>query len=130
MTMDASFRAKASACWPEMPDWVVELACFADQGGLKAAAARVGYSTSAISQVLSNSYGGNLDRFGDRVRGALMGATVTCPVDGEIARDACLDNQATPFCAAGSRAVALWRACRSGDCPHATLRLRQQKDVA
>ena len=127
MTVESSFKVKSEASWSPRPDWVGELARVADQGGLKAAAGRVGYSASAVSQVIGNTYRGNLTRFEARVRGSLMGATVMCPVDGEIGRDECLDNQAAPFAAAGSRAVALWRACRSGECPYSN---RQQKDVA
>lgn len=122
MTVESSFMAKSQSNWSPLPDWVQELASIADQGGLKVAANRVGYSISAVSQVISNTYRGNLTRFEGCVRGALMGVMVMCPVDGEIGRDECLDNQAAPFAAAGSRAVALWRACKT--CPH-----RQQKDA-
>jgi hypothetical protein len=117
----ATFLAKATAAWKELPDWVAELALIADQRGLKGAGAAIGYSTSAVSYVLANSYTGDLRRVEEKVRGALMGLTVTCPVLGEIGRDQCLDHQRRPFAATNAIRTRLYHACRSG-CPHSRLR--------
>jgi len=104
-----------------VPDWVAELAQLADREGLKAAAARVNYSPSAISNVINGRYQGDLGRVEECVRGALMGATVDCPALGLIGRDACLEWQKRPFSPSSSIRVQVYRACRSG-CPHSKLK--------
>jgi len=109
--------SKARERWTPTPDWIEELADLADREGLKGAEKRIGYAGSTISQVLSNNYNGVLAKVEQRVRGALMGATVICPVLDEMRRDVCLDWQGKPFAATSSLRVAMYRACRSG-CPH------------
>ncbi len=122
----AYFAQKALAAFLEnntgdLPDWLAELARLADRDGLKMLGKRIGYSSSALSFVISGSYTGDLARVEARVRGALMGETVLCPVMGETPRDQCLDWQKKPFAATSSRRVAVYRACRSG-CPHSALK--------
>ncbi len=58
-----------------------------------------------------------------KIRGALMGETVLCPILDEIGRDRCLTEQAKPFAATNSTRARLFHACKT--CPN-----RQQKDVA
>ncbi|WP_245615497.1 transcriptional regulator [Afifella pfennigii] len=109
---------KALAAWgAPLPDWVDELARFADAAGLRIAAERIGYSSSTLSTVINGRYAGDVDRVADAVRGALMGAVVSCPILGEIGRDQCLDEQRKPKSPTNSTRMALWRACRGG-CPH------------
>lgn len=118
MRAQGTMLAKARVKWtPTPPDWIEELAQLVDRAGLKGAEKRVGYSPATISQVLSNSYRGDLRNVAERVRGALMGATVDCPEQGEMRRDLCLDWQGKPFAATSSHRVRMYRACRSG-CPH------------
>ncbi|KQZ14336.1 transcriptional regulator [Mesorhizobium sp. Root554] len=115
---------KAAAAWCTVPDWVAELAACADREGLRGAEKRVGYSASALSTVINNRYPGDVARVEEKVRGALMGATVTCPALGEIGRDACLDWQKKPFAATSSIRAAVYRACRAG-CRHSSLKASQ-----
>lgn len=106
----------------QVPDWIAELAQLADRDGLKAAAARVNYSPSAISNVINGRYQkGNLARVEECVRGALMGATVDCPALGTIGRDRCLDWQKKPYAPTSSFRVEMFNACRAG-CPHSKLK--------
>lgn len=113
---------KAGGAWGEPPDWVRELADLADREGLRTAAKRIGYSASTVSMVLANRYGdGDMARVEEKVRGALMGVVVECPVLGAIGRDVCLDWQQKPFAATSSRRMQMYRACRAG-CPHARLK--------
>jgi hypothetical protein len=113
---------KATEAWNgEVPDWVVELATIADRSGLKGASKAINYSTSAISTVISNRYAGDMARVEEKVRGALMGMTVVCPVLGEIGRDACLDHQKRPFAPTNSARTRLYHACRGG-CPNSRIR--------
>ena len=82
---------------------------------------RLGYSDAVISHVLGNKYPGDVARVLATVRGALMGETVLCPILGEIGRDRCFREQATPFAATNSTRARLSHACKT--CPN-----RQQKD--
>lgn len=113
-----SFAEKARAAYGEpVPDWIDELAGFADREGLAGAEKRIGYSRSAVSTVLSGKYAGDLGRVEDMVRGALMSATVMCPILGEIGRDRCLTEQKEPFRATSRHRAQLYHACKT--CPNA-----------
>lgn len=112
----------AQAAWGEAtPDWVRILAEEVDRTTQTATAKRLGYSSSVVSQTLGKSYAGDLSSVEQAVRGALMGATVECPVLGEIGRDMCLDEQRMPAAATSAMRMQLWRACRAG-CPHSKFR--------
>lgn len=112
------FLANAKAAWGgALPDWVAELAAEATRTSGKAAAKRIGYSGAVVTQVCGNKYPGDIERVAEKVRGALMGAVVVCPVLGEIGRDRCLDEQKQPFSASSANRARLYRACRAG-CPH------------
>ncbi|ETR78889.1 transcriptional regulator [Afipia sp. P52-10] len=107
------FLAKAKAAWGDnLPEWIAELAREANRSSGIAASAKIGCSQTALSQVLSNKYPASLDRIEGRVRGALMGATVTCPVLGEIGRDYCLEQQEMDNTMASSVRGRIYRACR------------------
>jgi len=101
----------------DAPDWLLELASFADREGLAGAEKRIGYSRSAISNVIADKYTGDLGRVEEMVRGALMSLTVDCPVLGEIGRDRCLQEQKEPFRATSRHRAQIYHACRGG-CPH------------
>jgi hypothetical protein len=115
-----SFEQKAiEAYGGELPEWVGELARFADAEGLGGAGKRINYSKSAVSNVLNNKYsGGDLARVEAMVRGALMAETVDCPILNDIGRDRCLIEQKEEFRATSAFRAQLYHACRSG-CPHA-----------
>jgi hypothetical protein len=123
------YLAKAKSAWGDKPpDWIEELANEADRTTAAAASKRIGYSGAVISYVLSKSYPGDVARVEAKVRGALMGLTVDCPIVGEIGRDRCLDEQRMSNTGASSIRAKLYRACRSGDCPHS--RINQESDDA
>lgn len=111
------FLGRASAGWGATPpDWILALAeaCASDsQAGV---GRRLGVSGSMLSSALAGRYPGDMAKLEARVRGALMGATVVCPVLGDIGRDRCITEQAKPFSTASSVAVRLHRACK--DCPN------------
>ncbi|SMH42215.1 hypothetical protein [Mesorhizobium australicum] len=109
-----SFVEKAEAAWGvPLPDWVAALATLADAGGLKGVTKRIPYSVSAVSTVIANKYAGDTDRVADMVRGALLSATVDCPVLGEIGRDRCLTEQKEPFRATSRFRAHLFHACKT-----------------
>lgn len=97
-------------------DWMEVLRLECERTSRTAAAKRIGMSPATISQVLNNKYRGRLDNVKARVEGALMAATVDCPVLGTLPRHECLDHQKRKFAASNSQRVRLWRACRAG-CP-------------
>lgn len=106
----------------ETPDWVAELASECDaRGSQEAVGKAIGYSASVVNQVLQNKYKGALDKVAHAVRGALMGATVACPVAGTLRRDLCLKEQDMPLHSGDPGRADFWRACRSG-CPHSRLK--------
>lgn len=118
-----SFAAMARAAWADdPPDWVIVLADEVDRTSQVAVAKRIGYSSGVVSSTLNASYRADMRSVEHAVRGALMGATVTCPVLDEIARDQCLEEQRLANGGAGASAMRmqLARACKT--CPHSRLR--------
>lgn len=75
-------------------------------------------SETLLSQVLSGKYPGQAGRLQRLVEGYYLGATVACPVLGEISRADCEHHQVKPFAATNPQRVALFRGCRGG-CPNA-----------
>ena len=122
-----SFLDKVKEAYGDpMPDWLVELAQLADAEGLGGAEKRIGYSRSAISTVLNGKYLGDMARVEEMVRGALMAATVHCPVLGELPRNQCLDWQKKPYAPTSSYRVQMFVACQN--CPNA--RSAKREDAA
>ncbi|SFD74160.1 hypothetical protein SAMN05428997_1489 [Bosea sp. CRIB-10] len=116
---------RARLAWGEaMPAEIAVLAEACRARTSRAVARQLGYSDATISYVLANKYqAGDQDKVFAKIRGALMGETVMCPILDEIGRDRCLSEQAKPFAATNSTRARLFHACKS--CPN-----RQQKDVA
>lgn len=101
----------------DMPDWVRVMAEQIDISSQRAVANKINYSTSVISQALKGSYPGNVERVEKAVLGAYAGATVDCPVLGEVEQQECLRWQREPFSSSNSTRVRLYRACHS-TCPN------------
>ena len=117
-----SFAQKARAAWgAAIPPEVQALAEFADARSGSEAAKAIGYSPAVVSHVIANSYAGDRATVFERIRGALMGESVECPVLGEIGRDRCLSEQRKPFAATNAARARVYRACRSG-CPNSRLK--------
>ena len=122
MSGELTMQDKATAAWGDaMPDWIGELADTAGRLGLNACAKKLGYSPSVVSQAIAAKYAGDLTKVETKVRGALMGETVDCPVLGAIGRDRCLDWQGKPRAVTNALRSQVYRACRSG-CPHSRLK--------
>ena len=116
--------SRARAAWgSEMPAEVLALASACKARTSRAVAQQLGYSDAVISHVLAGKYPGYLPKVFAKIRGALMGETVMCPIPDEIGRDRCLTEQARPFAATNSTRARLYHACKT--CPN-----RQQKDIA
>ncbi len=116
--------AKAHRAWGQaIPTEVIVLAEACKAQTSRAVAKRLAYSDAVISHVLGNKYPGDVAKVLATIRGALMGETVLCPILGDIGRDRCFREQATPFAATNSTRARLSHACKT--CPN-----RQQKDSA
>ena len=121
MTSKPSTLDRARAAWRgDPPDWIVVLAEEVDRSTQTAAGRRLGYSASVVNQALAASYKGDLRSFEAAVRGALMGATVMCPVLDEITKDLCLEEQRIAKAATSGLRMRLARACKT--CPHSRQR--------
>lgn len=102
------------------PEWIRRLrAECAPPSSQAKVARRIGYSATVLHHVLHGTYKGNLAQVQKAVEGALMGATVKCPVLGAIPGNKCLEYQGRPFAATNPQRVALFNACHGGKCPNA-----------
>jgi hypothetical protein len=112
---------RARAAWGAgLPAWVEALAVEADATNQARAARRIGYSAAAISQTLSATYKGDLTAVQRAVEGALMAATVNCPILGTLGTDVCQQHQKAGFSSGNPLRIQLYSACRNG-CPHSRL---------
>ncbi|OBS10816.1 hypothetical protein [Acidihalobacter prosperus] len=94
-----------------MTDWIEVLREACADRGQRAVSTEIDYSTSVISQVLNGLYKGDLTRVQAAVEGALMGATVSCPVIGEMPRQRCIEYQRSPYAPTNPMRVQLFRTC-------------------
>lgn len=116
-----SAQERARAAWRlAPPGWIEALALACDAATQNQIAQRIGYSPTVVSQTLSNRYMGDLTAVQTAVEGALMGATVACPVLGSLGADLCQQHQRAGFSSANPLRIQLYRACRSG-CAYARL---------
>ncbi|MGX5776482.1 transcriptional regulator [Methylorubrum zatmanii] len=117
-----TFVEKAQTAWGSaIPPEVITLAEFADSRSGAEAAKAIGYSPAVVSHLIANRYPGDLPTVMQKIRGALMGETVHCPVLGDLGRDQCLTEQRRPFAATNAARARVYRACRTG-CPHSRLK--------
>jgi hypothetical protein len=79
---------------------------------------RLGYSSTTVSQVLSGSYGGQLDAFLTRVEEVFGTTEMDCPILGVITLPVCVEERRKPFTTANPHRVRMFQACRR--CPHNT----------
>lgn len=119
----------ARAAWgKEMPDWIARLARECGERSQVSVAAAIGRSPALVSQVLRRKYPGDLGAVEEAVRGAFMGAQVTCPALGPIATHECQDWQrkARRFVNVNAQRVRMYRACHH--CPRNARGLHSQKE--
>jgi hypothetical protein len=106
------YLARAREGWLEVPPEIEALAVEAQKTSGTAVAKRLGYSPALISQLISGRYPGDVDLAKARIRGALMGEQVECPVLGSIPRDRCINESLRPFAATNSIRARLFHACK------------------
>lgn len=123
MNGKTTFLNKAQTAWGErLPPEVRVLAEHADSGTAAATARRIGMSPATVSHLISaKAEKHDLAAIYERIRGALMGDTVACPMKGDMSRKVCLDWQGKSFASTSADRVRMFHACRSG-CPHSRLK--------
>jgi hypothetical protein len=123
------FVGNARRNWGDaLPDWILVLAEEATRTNGVAAAKRLSYSPAVVTQVINATYRGDLGAVEERVRGALMGVEVECPILGDIARDRCLDEQKKKFRGTSAVRTRLYIACRGG-CANSRLKSAETANV-
>lgn len=119
--MSNPHRIRALAAWGDpLPDWLLALTEECGKTSQNAVAKKLGVSSTLISRVISNSYEGDTEGFAERVGGALLSRSVTCPVLGKIRRDRCMAEQGKKLTFENPLRPQIYKACRSG-CPHSRL---------
>lgn len=109
---------KALTGWgSDMPDWIEALVAACANSSQNKVAQKLGRSAAVVSQVLGNSYPGDMAGIEARVRGVFMNGTITCPELGEMNAMECQQWQvkARRFGNANMLRVRMFRACNR--CP-------------
>ena len=110
-------RERALEGWgAPLPPEIEALAAACESRTASAVARLLDYSPALVSHVLAKRYPGDLQLVFAKIRGALMGETVECPVLGTIATTRCLAEQKRPFAVTNSIRARLFHACRA--CPN------------
>jgi hypothetical protein len=97
----------------------------AETGSQVKVAAKLGYSTATISQVLNETYLGGLDAVLTRVEEVFSSRILDCPLLGEINLARCVKERRRSFSAVNPQRVKLYRKCKAcalnSDIPKAVL---------
>ena len=72
----------------------------------------MGYSASAVNQVVRGKYQGGLDRFLERAAEVYGKEKVSCPVLGMITLRRCSEERRKPFSTSSPQRVQLFRVCK------------------
>lgn len=106
--------ARARAGWGDpLPDWIKALAEACAASSQSQLAKRLDRSAALVSNVLANTYTGDMPAIEDRVRKLLLAETVNCPALGPITADTCQtwrDRWKTPA-PSNTLRVTMLRAC-------------------
>ena len=72
----------------------------------------LGYSSTSISQALSNSYGGSLETLLTKVEECFGNQIIDCPIFGKIKLPKCVKERRRPFSSGNPFRVRVYRQCR------------------
>ena len=93
--------------------WIDVLRDECDRTSQARTAERLGVSPAVVNQALQGKYKGDIENVRARVEGELMQQNVNCPIEGEISKKQCLDNQRRPFAPTNFQRVRLFKACKN-----------------
>jgi hypothetical protein len=94
-------------------DWEYLLQNAVTESSQAAVARRLGYSASAINQVLHHNYQGNTERLAAKIIEVYGNVSVVCPVLGTIKLGRCALERSMEFSTANPTRVELWDACQT-----------------
>ena len=83
------------------------------QYGQSTVARALGYSVSAVNQILRGKYKGGLTNVLKRVNEVYGTGTIECPVMGTITIQRCAAERKKPFAITSPQRVRLFKACRA-----------------
>lgn len=92
-------------------DWIDLMRAECERTSQAAVGRRLGYSAGTVCAVLAGSYKGNVARVKARFEDEYLGATVDCPVIGELPRARCWEFQTRRPAATNPLRVQLATAC-------------------
>lgn len=100
-----------------LPDWIEALVAACDESSQNKVAARLGLSGPTVSQVIRNTYAGDVPRIEARVRDVFLADTVNCPALGVIGSEGCLKwrDRSIQLSSAAPLIVRMFNACKR--CP-------------
>jgi hypothetical protein len=96
-------------------DWKELLENAIEASSQAAVARKIGYSASAVNQVLQDKYQGNTKRVAAKVVEIYGNEIVSCPVLGDIPLGRCALERQMEFSTANPTRVELWDACQTCD---------------
>lgn len=96
-----------------MMDWKELLKNAVDTSSQAAIARKIGYSASAVNQVLQDKYQGNTERVAAKVVEIYGNESVDCPVLGKIPLGRCSLERQMDFSTANPTRVELWDTCQT-----------------
>jgi hypothetical protein len=105
---------RARAAWGEdAPAWVMSLARECAASSQNKVAGLMGWSGSAISQVLKRQYPGDLNAVEDSFQGAFEGAVIDCPATGTMPTNECRSwrEKSRQLSSHNPERVKMYRAC-------------------
>jgi len=119
--MSNPHRERAVEAWGEpLEDWLQVLVEECAKTSQNAVSRKLQVSSTVVSRVIGNSYGGDTGKLAERVRGTFMAQTVECPVLGEIRCNRCIGEQGKKLTFENPLRQRIYHACRGG-CPHSRL---------
>lgn len=96
--------------------WFSALASEVEKTSQSKTASKCSISPTAVNQVLKGTYKGNIANVQEKVEGALLENSVTCPVLDIITTDVCAQHRNKKFSPNNPMRVQLYRACQT--CQH------------
>lgn len=96
--------------------WFIALKQALETQSQATVAGQCGISGTAVNQVLKGNYPGSITNVSEKVKGALLKESVSCPVLDTITTDICASHRNKGFMPNNPMRVSLFKACQK--CPN------------